>query len=390
VRVRGARCNGARCRAPCTHLAPCTTHPARGILHRARQVRLDPRALSLVIKASTHARVDSLLNDLSAKSASVRESAIAQLTLIGGRAVARLIALADNRAAAHAPRVAALRALEGIADPRGLPAAARTLDDPEPAVATAAANVLRVFLNRRESTTAVERLTRAALDQRRPEAVRLAAIGALSDLPRPTLKPLVKALSDDPSEAIRHAVRPARPAAAPPQDAGAYLQAAIDLQLPDDPSALSAAVTEAGDTVALPLLSDLVRRVREREAAEPANHRAEWVSVRAAAHAALARRNSRLGLYDVRESLEAAAAPLPIEFLKVLAILGDTACLEPIAAADEKAAKAGVKEGDWWRRQLVEAFRAIVAREKLTRRNPTMKKISRRWPRLPEVAFPRS
>jgi HEAT repeat protein len=336
----------------------------------------------VVIKASAQARVNTLLNDLSAQSASVRESAIARLTLIGGRAVARLIALADNRAASHAARVAALRALEGIADRRALPAAARILDDPEPAVAAAAANVLRIFVKGRDSASAVERLTRAALDRRRPETVRLATVAALSDLPRATLKPLVKALADDPSEAVRHAVRPANTALAPPQDAAVYLQAAVDKELPDDASGLSTALIEAGDTVALPLLSDLIRRVREREAAEPETRRTEWEMVRAAAHAALARRNSRLGLYDVRESLEAAAAPLPIEFLKVLAVIGDASCLEAIAAADARAAGAGLKESEWWRRQLFDAFASIVAREKLTTRHLALQKVLKRWPEL--------
>jgi hypothetical protein len=34
----------------------------------------------------------------------------------------------------------------------------------------------------------------------------------------------------------------------------------------------------------------------------------------------------------------------------------------------------------WWREHLAEAFRAIVAREALTRRHPALKLILERWP----------
>jgi hypothetical protein len=98
---------------------------------------------------------------------------------------------------------------------------------------------------------------------------------------------------------------------------------------------------------------------------------------RGVAHVALARRASRLGIYDLRESIEGASAPLPVEFLTALALAGDASCLEAIAAAHEHAIDS------WWRRHLSDAFQAIVAREGLSRRHAVMKKIEKRWGGLP-------
>ena len=70
--------------------------------------------------------------------------------------------------------------------------------------------------------------------------------------------------------------------------------------------------------IALALVHRIIERVREREASEPAGRRPEWLRARAAAHVVLANRRSRLALYDLRESLKATAAPLPVEFLTAL------------------------------------------------------------------------
>jgi hypothetical protein len=140
------------------------------------------------------------------------------------------------------------------------------------------------------------------------------------------------------------------------------------------------AVVKAGDSAPLPLLRALIDRLREQEASEPAARRAEWIVVRAAVHAALARRASRLALYDVREALESTSGPLPVEFLTALSVLGDVSCLEAIAAAFARTTRVGPTGDDWWRRHLLGAFRAIVARERLTQRHAVMRKIFRKWP----------
>jgi hypothetical protein len=120
-------------------------------------------------------------------------------------------------------------------------------------------------------------------------------------------------------------------------------------------------------------------RDREREAGEAPAVRAEWMAARAAAHVALASRGSRLALYDIRETLETAAGPLPVEFLSALTAVGDASCLEPIAAAFDRAAASGGTRDDWWHRHLASAFRVIVARERVTRRHQVARKIDRRW-----------
>jgi hypothetical protein len=91
---------------------------------------------------------------------------------------------------------------------------------------------------------------------------------------------------------------------------------------------------------------------------------------------ALAQRGSRLALYDLRESLETAKGPLPVEFLAALTLIGDATCLEAIAAAH---ARAKAKDA-WWREHLARAFRDIVGRERLTKRHAALRRIEKRWP----------
>jgi hypothetical protein len=98
------------------------------------------------------------------------------------------------------------------------------------------------------------------------------------------------------------------------------------------------------------------------------------MTTRAATHLALAQRNSRLALYDLRETIESSRERIPVEFFAAVTAIGDTTCLEPIAGAYSQA------RDDWSRRQLADAFRAIIGREKLTRRHAVAKKIEKRWP----------
>ena len=124
-------------------------------------------------------------------------------------------------------------------------------------------------------------------------------------------------------------------------------------------------------------LHRIVERIREREAAEPAAARGEWTRARGRRTSRWPGASSRLGLYDLREALEGATAPLPVEFLAALSIVGDASCLEAIAAAHGRATRS-----TWWREHLADTFQAIVAREGLTRRHAVMKKIEKRWGRL--------
>jgi HEAT repeat protein len=297
--------------------------------------------------------------------------------VIGSRAVERLVALVGSSAPPGA-RTAALRTLEEIGDPRALAPALDILADAgaDPAVGAAAAGVARVFLRGRRGAAAVDRLTAVVLDHGRADALRLAALRALRTLDPATIAPVLISLAEDPSAAIRGDAVAKRTTRRAPADPVGMVTSAAERGLPEGPDgaiALRRALGDAGEAVASPLLLRVIERIREREAAETAARRDQWTMARAAAHVALASRGSRLALYDLRESLEAATAPLPVEFLAALSMAGDVSCLEPIAGAHAKSKNA------WWRDHLAGAFRAIVAREKVTRRHAAIKKIEKKW-----------
>jgi HEAT repeat protein len=330
----------------------------------------------VAIRASSSTQIAALIADLSAASPVARDAAVARLTVMGSRAVERLLDLAgapDNETA----RIAALRTLEAIGDPRALRVALQTLKTAaiDPDVAVAAAGVARVFVRGEKGAAAVDGLTAAALDSTRPATVRIAALRALGDLDRATLAPLLQSLATDADAALRSAAAATGTAGTrvPPAD---MVTRAADDGLPSDATALRHAIAQGGNDVPLPTLLRVLELVREREAKEPAARRVEWTTVRATAHLALAKRGSRLGVYDLRESMAAADAPLPVECLAALSIIGDASCLDAIAAAHDRATDA------WWRDHLADAFAAIVARERLTSRHAVIKKIAKRFPAL--------
>lgn len=328
------------------------------------------------ITVSSGQQIDLLIADLSASSSVTRDAAVARLTIIGTRAVGRLIAVVESAAPSPA-RVSALRALEGIASPRALAPALASLDDRDDVVALAAVPIARTFLRGAQGASVVDHLTQVALDVHRHQDLRLAAIQAISDLESGTLKPLWKSLAQDANEAVRSKARAAVVrTSAPPADSALAASADGDLL---DLAALRHTIAQTDRSVSLAVLHRLVERIREREMGQPPTRRAEWTMTRAAAHLALANRGSRLGLYDLRESLEDAMGPLPVEFLAALSLVGDASCLEAIAAAYVKAGGSNDSQLDWWRQHLAGVFRAIVKRERITRRHAVARRIAKRW-----------
>ncbi len=328
------------------------------------------------IRASSSKQIDALIANLNAGDAVARETAVARLTLLGARAVGRLLAAAAAGSAAS--RAAAWRALEAIGDPRALePALAALTTDEEPAIGTAAAGVARAHLRGARGAEAVDRLAAVLLDRTRHETVRLAALRALRELEPATIAPILAALAGDPNTAIRtEAGLSDRAAPRSAEDPATIVARAADGSLPDDPAALRHALNLSGATAPLTALQKVVDRVREREGSEPAAARDAWRLTRAAAHVALANRGSRIALYDLRESLETATGTLPVEFLAALTLVGDASCVEAIAGAHANAQDA------WWRHHLADAFYTIVQREKLTSRHAVMKRIAKRSPGL--------
>jgi hypothetical protein len=348
----------------------------------------------VAIRASSSKQIDALIAQLASDDGDARESAVARLTVIGARAVERLLAAARSEGA-PAPRVTAWRTLEAIGDARALEPALAALDGHEPSVAAAAAATARRFVRGASGARVVDRLTAAVLDRRRPDVVRAAALRALSDLDPATTAPLLRSLADDPSNLLRDAAngmptighdtasrarrreRAAADAAGPtvsdavsPREreafnrasAAARLASAADQVLPGDPDALRTDLANAGFDTPVALLARLVDRIREHEGAERPAARQRWTLARAAAHLALARRGSRLALYDLRETLESGSGPLPVGMLQALVLVGDAASLAAIATAHAKA------QDEWSRGHLADAFYAIVERERLTAR----------------------
>jgi HEAT repeat protein len=340
------------------------------------------------IKASSAKEIDTLIADLEGPHPVAREAAIARLTVIGSRAVERLLRVLTSSTESVA-RISALRALDGIGDPRSLGPALEVATGRDTALAVAAIAVARNFLNDQKGAIVVERLTGLALDAQRPESVRLAAVAALKELEPATIAPLLNALTEDTNPTIRtEAARPvperraatAQPTATPA--AGALLARAAEDGLPDNPDQLREALASATRTPTLAALLRIVERVREREAEEPARRREKWTAVRAAAHLALARRRSRIALYDLREWLDTSKTPLPVDAFAALSLIGDASCLEPIAN------RFRTPQDEWSKSRLADMFRAIVEREGVSRRHPAIKRVERKQKQTLDELWP--
>jgi hypothetical protein len=315
----------------------------------------------MVIKSSAARDIGRLVGELTSEDEIRREAAIARLAIIGPRAVGRLIDALGADPPAPA-RTAILRTLEAIGDRRALPPALERLTDSDPRTSLAAVAVVRRFLRSEEreaATAAFDGLTALALDHARPGATRLAALEALDDVPGQSARALRARLVE---------VRKTKAVSL-----GALLE-----RLPDDPEVVRAALHAEGASAPLATLGHLVESLREREtSARRADERAAWRAARGAVHQTLGARNSRLALYDLRETLAEASETLPVGFLAAIEAVGDRSCLEALARA-WSTARPGADA--WWRRHLGAAFKAILKRERLTRRSAVLKRALARWP----------
>jgi hypothetical protein len=333
----------------------------------------------VAIKASASREIDALITDLTGLHPTAREAAVARLTVIGARAVERLLDVIRSSSDPVA-RAAAVRTLEGIRDPRGLrPALEIASSAGDTSLAVAAVGLARIFIRSDRGRDVVDRLTKLALDVDRPVAVRLAAIAALKDLEPATVEPLLRALARDASAAIRGEAggpgvvkRPDGTQTIHSVDPDAFLMSAAQEALPDNPDQLRAALAGASRKTPLSVLLKIVERAREKEVAEP-RRRDKWATVRGAGHRALAKRRSRIGVYDLREWLDTSTSPLPVDAFAALSLLGDVSCLEPIAA------RYAAPTDEWSTTHLAELFRAIVSRERISRRHPIVKRIGRKY-----------
>src|SRR5205823_9238476 len=155
-----------------------------------------------------------------------------------------------------------------------------------------------------------------ALDRQRAAAVRVAAWDAIEESAQDAGEPVRSALAEDPDPEVRGRVT----AAAPSHD---VWREATEGRLPASPAALKPALAARKSTARLTELQRLVDAVRGREQREGDQQvREEWRAFRGALHHALAARNSRLALYDLRDSL-INPERLPVAFLAAMEEIGD-------------------------------------------------------------------
>ncbi len=325
------------------------------------------------IRASASHEVRRLIADLETGDALRRDAAIARLAVIGTRAVRQLL---EHLAAADTPAVTAalLLALESTADPRSVDPVLHALASPDADVRVAAIRAGRGLLALPQGTAVLDRLTAAALDASRAGAERVAALDALSALPARTVRPLLEKLRDDPDREVRERIGQA---GLPVDDPIAELEDAADGWLARDPGSVMLVVGRAAADAPLSTLHRLVEKVRSRESEGRVSKRRDWAAVRGALHVALARRGSKVALYDLREAFERATDPLPADYLTAIGIIGDATCLEPLAVAFVQAG--AMADADHWRRDVAAAFHQVVAREGLTRRHGPIKRVRARF-----------
>ena len=300
----------------------------------------------MVIRASSAREVQRLLHDLESQDPVSREAAIARLRVLGSRALPKLEILV--RTGTDIQRALALRALEGVDDPRVVAVALQALEHPADLVRAGAIAALRPWLGRDEGTRIMDALVRCALaDDERP-AVRAAARDALAQLPAEIVQTV---LAGDGA----------------PIEGGA---------LPRDAAGVAGWLAKHGEGP-LSSLHALITRLREGERLEADEAlRRDLQLARGAVHARLARRGSAVALYDLRETFAAATSPLPVDYLSAAAGIGDVDLIDALGAAWA----ASPASEAWWREHLTDAATAIAARVKLTRRHAAMKRLRARWP----------
>jgi hypothetical protein len=336
----------------------------------------------MVIKASSAAEIRSLVDALGGVDEVQRETAIARLGIIGARAIDRLTS-AYASTTSRGTRLAILRALEVIADPRSAQLARHALAEGGD-LAVAATGILRSLLTSSQAAvaaTALDSLVATTLDSGQNRRIRLSAFDALQEMPDVRAR-VAAELRGDPKSAIGDVGTLTTMADGEAARGEAVWKDAVDGRLPDRPDDLREALGSRGASAPLSTLRSLVDAVRARERGADESARPGWLALRGALHQVLALRGSRVALYDLREALGERPMRLPVSFLTALHVLGDRSCLEPLASAWGAAAADRTADGLRWRQQLASAFRAITHREKITKRHAVMKRIAARWPEL--------
>ena len=344
----------------------------------------------MAIRPSAASEIRALLDALTSADDVVRETAAARLSAIGARVVPHLLD-GFRRSPSPVAQASILKVLESTRDRRGLALAIDALSATprEPAIAIAALNLLGAFLDD-DSTQAIEALGAIVTDPDRLDLERLAAWQVLERMPERILAPLRTRLAKDKSTAIRRRLTAAKTTTRAPEPA---LDPAEFLQMAArggavDPAMLKDALAAGGGRASLTVLHRLVEvaRTRETEARADAD-RHEWQTARGTVHLALAHRASRVAVYDVRDTIASATGSLPPDFVAAAALVGDSGCLEAIADALARVPARVDREEQDWRDRLYDAARAIITRERLSRRHAAARRLARKHGAIARVLF---
>ncbi|MCX6537344.1 MAG: hypothetical protein NT151_00210 [Acidobacteria bacterium] len=342
----------------------------------------------MAIRKSAASEVRLFIEHLSDADPPTREAALARLSVAGVRAVPHLLDALDSTTSPVA-RAMVLKGLEATGDRRGIDAALGVLHSraTDPKVASAAVRLLGSHLDAAETDRALDALSAIVLDPAYQQALRLEAFAELERMPARLIAPIRKWLAADPDEAVRRRATAQGTSGATPDDRLAQLDLVASGH-PTDPTALRQWVQEAAQDASLSTLHRLVEVACAREEQAPsAADRDEWRAARGVIHLALATRASRVAIYDLRESLAQTALPLSEDFVSALRLVGDATCLEPIVAAIARMPIDIETRDHRIHDSLVDAGRAIVEREGLTRRHAAVKKILKTWPDAGALLF---
>lgn len=277
-----------------------------------------------------------LIAGLGDSRAARRDAAVARLTLLGERCVPPLIAASDSPEAVV--RAGALDALDRIRSRRALPAFLAHLADPDPRVAGRAVEALG-RLHADGAQEAFEPLVALLLDEERPEGLRLSALEALRALPPRDLRPLLGRVRQSPRRRLARAAAALEGGEPPPEDREPAIRA---MTIPALHRALVRLGGEGRGTVAT-------------------------ASAKAQIHLTLARLDSRIALYDLREMLEARPVRAAGDLLDAAAGIGDKTLAPTIVAL--------VRDEPGLLLPCAQAFDSIVRRESLRRDSAVFKKL---------------
>ena len=343
------------------------------------------------IVPSRSRRIQQLLGRLASESVAERESAVAGLTLLGARVVEPLGALLP--AATPAARLAALEVLERIEDgaalrrildlvgdaddavalraleaagsrpdPRAVPALAAILEGSGPASRRRGAALALARLQAAGLVEALDPLAARLLDEGEEAGLRVAILDGLLTLqPRPapgTLRPLLRRLASSPDPELAARARSRTGARGPALDE----RLVAELVAPGLSAAAGQRLTAALARRGAPAIPALQRALERLGPLRRGRTDAASLRARAAIHEALAALDSRVALYDLRETLEARPRAVMPALLRAAGRIGDASVVPVLAGI--VAEEAALLD------PCAEALAAIAARERFRKTSP--------------------